>query len=154
MADHQFRQGVATAIRAIRAERRWTQRELCRQTELSPAYLSELESGQKDASADVLQRIADAFGFQMDEFLWIVLLAMTNGEVPNVERRDAAFRVMQHTLSVDPITRVDLEQFIQFQQWKQSQDQRERGNNRSRARRTTPAVDRSDTTQPDYTEDA
>jgi transcriptional regulator with XRE-family HTH domain len=154
MADHQFRQGVATAIRAIRAERRWTQRELCRQTELSPAYLSELESGQKDASADVLERIADAFGFRMDEFLWIVLLAMTNGEVPNVERRESAFRLMQHALAIDPATRADLDQFVQFQQWKQSESPRNRGKNRGRSNRPTPEIDRENRTQPDFTEDA
>jgi transcriptional regulator with XRE-family HTH domain len=150
MADHQFREGIATAIRALRAERRWTQRELCRQTELSPAYLSELESGQKDASADVLDRIATAFGFRMDEFLWVALLAMIAGEVPNVERREAALSVMKHVLATDPDSREEIEQFIQFQQWKQSSGERNRS--RKSPVRDTPENHRNHLPEPDFTE--
>ena len=149
MADHQFRHGVATAIRALRAERRWTQRELCRQTELSPAYLSELESGQKDASADVLERLALAFGCRMDEFLWVALLAMQTGEVPGVERRGAALTMMTHMLNSDPTSRAELEDFIQFQKWKRSKGTIPR-------RRTPPTREPHDVTEqtePDFTED-
>lgn len=124
MTDRKFREGIATTIRSLRAERRWTQRELCRQTELSPAYLSELESGLKDASADVLERLAMALGHDMDEFMWIVALAMMTGEVPNVARRDTARKLLQHALNADTRTRADIEDFIRFQQWKNSQKRR------------------------------
>jgi transcriptional regulator with XRE-family HTH domain len=120
MPDRKFREAIAIAIRGLRAERRWTQRELCRQTDLSPAYLSEIESGQKDASADVLMRLATAFGHSMDEFMWVVLLAMMTGEVPNVARRDSAMKMLRHTLESDPQSRAELEDFIRFQQWKRS----------------------------------
>lgn len=150
MADHQFRLGVSRAIRGLRAERRWTQRELCRRTDLSPAYLSELESGQKDASADVLERISAAFECRMDEFLWVVLLAIQQGEVPNIERRNAALAMMQHVLTTDPDSRAEIEQFLQFQQWKQAQNIRKRRRRPAGDRSTFDADERS---EPDFTED-
>ncbi len=154
MTDLRFREGIAAAIRGLRAERRWTQRELCRQTDLSPAYLSELESGRKDASADVLQRFAMAFGHSMDEFMWVVLLAMMTGEVPNVARRDAARNLLQHSLAADPRTRAEIEEFIRFQQWKKS--------GKSKGSSAEPNTTRTDEdpetrepglTEPDFTED-
>jgi transcriptional regulator with XRE-family HTH domain len=150
VADHQFRTGIATAIRALRAERRWTQRELCRKIELSPAYLSELESGQKDASADVLERISTAFDFTMDEFLWVALLAMTSGEVPNVERRNAAFSVMKHVLGADPASREEIEQFIQFQQWKRANRGAQAPSKRPEK---SPRPGQDEYVEPDFTED-
>jgi transcriptional regulator with XRE-family HTH domain len=149
MADHQFRNGVSLAIRALRAERRWTQRELCRQTELSPAYLSELESGQKDASADVLERIATAFDFRMEEFLWVVLLGMLTGEVPSVTRRDAALKLMKHVLETDPQSRAQIEEFVQFQRWKQAN----RGKRSREQRVDTPAPERNEQVEPDFKEE-
>jgi transcriptional regulator with XRE-family HTH domain len=150
VADHLFRQGIAVTIRALRAERRWTQRELCRQTELSPAYLSELESGQKDASADVLERIASAFEFPMDEFLWVVVLAMIHGEVPNVERREAALSLTKHILKTGSESRAEIEQFIEFQQWKQAKT----GRSRRRSIRRPTIDETNQQTEPDFTEDA
>lgn len=147
--DRQFRLGVATAIRGLRAERRWTQRELCRQTELSPAYLSELESGQKDASADVLERFSGAFGYHMDEFMWVVLLAMVTGEVPSVARRDAAMKLMRYVLETDPRSREQIEEFIEFQEWKQAGRQPA---SRSEPRQS-PVHDRREHVEPDFTED-
>lgn len=152
MADHQLRQGIASSIRALRAERRWTQRELCRQTDLSPAYLSELESGQKDASADVLQRIAAAFRYQMDEFLWVALLAMIHGEVPNVERRSTVLKLTRQFLATDPEGRAEIEQFLDYQAWKRSQKQP--GARRPSRPAGTPKPDATDQTTPDFTEDA
>jgi transcriptional regulator with XRE-family HTH domain len=149
--DHQFRLGIAAAIRAIRAERRWTQRELCRRTELSPAYLSELESGQKDASADVLQRLAAAFDYRMDEFLWVAVLGMIHGEVPNAERRTSALELTKQLLNSDPQSRAELDQFLEFQSWKQ--EQRRPGKRRPQRPATKPAIHPTDRTTPDFTED-
>jgi transcriptional regulator with XRE-family HTH domain len=149
MTEHAFRHGVAIAIRGLRAERRWTQRELCRQTGLSPAYLSELEAGIKDASADVLERLADAFSYSIEEFMWVVLLAIMTGEVPNTARRDAAMKLVRHTLHSDPNTRAELEDFIRFQNWKRSQ--RQHGSNREH--RTEDVRDNAEPVEPDFTED-
>ncbi len=152
MADHQFRKGIAEAIRALRAERRWTQRELCRQTDLSPAYLSELESCQKDASAEVLQRIAAAFGCPMDEFLWAALLAMIQGEVPNAERRASAMKLTQLLLEASPEGRSEIEQFLEYQAWKQTQ--KRPSTRRSTRPSRTLKPDSNDSITPDFTEDA
>lgn len=150
MADHSFREGVATAIRTLRGERRWTQRELCRQTDLSPAYLSELESGQKDASADVLERLAAAFNHEMNEFLWVVLLAMLTGEVPGVARRDAAMKLMRHVIDSDPQSREQIEEFVEFQQWKRAN----RGTPAPGKRQEkSPESTRDEYVEPDFTED-
>lgn len=152
MADHQLRQGIASAIRALRAERRWTQRELCRQTDLSPAYLSELESGQKDASADVLQRIAAAFSYRMDEFLWVALLAMIHGEVPNAERRATVLKLTRQLLATDPEGRAEIEEFLDYQAWKRTRKQPD--SRRPSRPAGTPKPDATDQTTPDFTEDA
>jgi transcriptional regulator with XRE-family HTH domain len=151
MTDRTFRDGVSMAIRALRVERRWSQRELCRRTELSPAYLSELESAQKDASADVLDRLANAFGIGMDEFLWVVLIGMMTGEIPGVQRRTAAFDLAEHVLRVDPATRTQLEEFVQFQRWKDAgRPSGTPGRTRPSHR---PAVDASERDEPDFTEE-
>ena len=153
MTDLKFREGIATTIRGLRAERRWTQRELCRQTELSPAYLSELESGLKDASADVLKRFATAFGFSMDQFMWVVLLAMMTGEVPNVARRDTAMKLLRHTLAADPRTRSEIEDFIRFQQWKQTKRAGKSAPETETGTDDDPVSDNPETIEPDFTED-
>jgi transcriptional regulator with XRE-family HTH domain len=151
MANLEFRQGIASAIRALRAERRWTQRELCRQTELSPAYLSELESGQKDASADVLLRIASAFGYEMDEFLWTALLAMIHGEVPNAERRATVLKLTRLLLDAGPQSRAEIEEFLDYQAWKRSR--KNPAARRPSHTAATPKPNASDQTTPDFTED-
>ncbi len=146
--DRAFRDGIAIGIRALRAERGWTQRELCRRTDLSPAYLSELESGQKDASVDVLNRLAAAFRIRIDQFLWIALLAMLTGEVPGVQRREAALSMVQGLLELDQVNRDEIEDFMEFKRWMQA---RERPHPRRRRDRTV--VDDTEHPEPDFTED-
>jgi transcriptional regulator with XRE-family HTH domain len=114
----EFREAVALAIRALRAERGWSQRELCRRTGLSPAYLSELEAAQKDASLDVLTRIATALGVQYDQFLWSVLLAMQTSEVPGAHRRETALHLARRALAASPASRAELEQYLEFLDWR------------------------------------
>lgn len=129
MSERPIREGIAIAIRALRAERGWTQRELCRRTDLSPAYLSELEAAQKDASADALSRLSTAFGVHTDDFLWTVLLALISGEVPGVERRESAFQVAQQMLDLPSAQRKEVQRFLEFQHW---QTNRERSSHTSR----------------------
>jgi transcriptional regulator with XRE-family HTH domain len=146
--DAQMRDAVALAIRALRAERGWTQRELCRHTELSPAYLSELEAGHKDASAEVLNRLANAFGVRSDQFLWIIMLGMLHGEIPGVERRNAALDVAQRILEMRPAEREEVLQFLGFLQWRGAGKP-----GRARNKRQREFVDDTEEIKPDMTED-
>lgn len=148
MSEAPFRQGIAIAIRALRAERGWTQRELCRRTDLSPAYLSELEAAQKDASADVLARIASAFGVDASSFLWIVLLALVTGEVPGVQRRESAFQTAQKILDLNSAQRKEIERFIEFQRW-----QATRESEPAPSRRSDEFIDETEQRRSDPTEE-
>jgi transcriptional regulator with XRE-family HTH domain len=144
----QLREGVSAAIRALRAERGWTQRELCRRSDLSPAYLSELEAAQKDASADVLERLAAAFGIGIDQFLWIMLLGMIHGEVPGVQRRESALSVARQLLDLRPGDRQEIEQFLAFLRWRA-----EGPEVRVRNKRGRQIVDDTENSGPEITED-
>ena len=147
-ASNGFRQAFATATRALRAERGWTQRELCRRAEVSPGYLSELESGRKDPSPDTLLRLANAFGLSMEHLLWAILAAVMTGETPGVHRRDSAMRIARESLTLSPQDRTDLEQYIQFLNWKRTAPQRiERNKN------ATEIVDDTEPTDSRITED-
>lgn len=148
MSERPFREGIATAIRALRAERGWTQRELCRRTDLSPAYLSELEAAQKDASADVLARLAGAFGIAGDVFLWTILIALTTGEVPGIQRRESAFRIAQQTLDMGPAQRKEVEQFIEFQHWQAIREKEP-----ERSRRSDEFIDETEQRSSESTEE-
>jgi transcriptional regulator with XRE-family HTH domain len=57
-------------LKRLRAEKRLSQAELSRQAEVSPGYVSELESGQgKRPSGQVLMRLAKALGVTIAELL-------------------------------------------------------------------------------------
>jgi transcriptional regulator with XRE-family HTH domain len=56
-------------VRLLRSRRRLTQRWLADEVGRSVAYLSDLETGKRMASADTLARLADVLGVTMDE-LW------------------------------------------------------------------------------------
>jgi transcriptional regulator with XRE-family HTH domain len=125
-----FRTGFALTVRALRAERGWNQRELCRRADLSPAYLSELENGRKDPSAEMMERLAEAFGQSVDQFLWSILIAMRRGEIPGVHRRESALRIAMESLLLSPQGRMDVEEFLEFQQWRARSPERGTRNKR------------------------
>lgn len=57
-------------LKRLRGEKRLSQAALCREAGVSPAYLSELESGQgKRPSGQVLMRLAKALGVTIAELL-------------------------------------------------------------------------------------
>lgn len=49
-------------LRALREEQRWSQKELGRRAKLQQSKVSRIESGEKTASAEVIDRLAAAFG--------------------------------------------------------------------------------------------
>lgn len=57
------------SLRVLRAERDLTQKALAEAADLSPAYVSQIESGQKRPSMDTLERLAGALGVPVSELL-------------------------------------------------------------------------------------
>lgn len=55
-------------IRHLRQERKWTQEQLAEYANLHPTYINVLESGKKNASIEVVYRIATAFELSLSEF--------------------------------------------------------------------------------------
>jgi transcriptional regulator with XRE-family HTH domain len=58
------------ALRLIRAYHDISQTLLCRELGISNSYLSELESGKKQPTLDILQRYSDRFGIPVSSLLF------------------------------------------------------------------------------------
>ena len=56
-------------IRKIRAEKRLTQKELCRRLRVDVSYFSNLENGRKNPTLATLDKIAKALGVRMTELV-------------------------------------------------------------------------------------
>ncbi len=61
---------LAEALRLIRVFHDLKQQELAERLELSKSYVSELESGKKVPSMDVVQKYSDAFGIPASSILF------------------------------------------------------------------------------------
>ena len=75
---------VGENIRTLRMKRGLTQEMLAEEAELSPSYLSYLESGRKTASLDALIRIAAALQVTVDRLLGETQKANSEVWVPEV----------------------------------------------------------------------
>lgn len=60
---------VARTLRALRAERGWTQRVLAKKTGLTARYLSRLETQRHDPTLSTLGKLARAFGMTVSDLL-------------------------------------------------------------------------------------
>ena len=61
---------LATCLKELRSERKWTQGDLCRATGFERAYVSRLESGKvKDLGLRNAMKIARAFGLSVEELV-------------------------------------------------------------------------------------
>lgn len=60
---------IGQRIRALRTERRLTQKELARRAEIAAPNLNRIEKGQKGLSMESLERLAGALGVQPAELL-------------------------------------------------------------------------------------
>lgn len=63
------RQKLAVNVRKERSTRQWSQEELAAQAGISQTYTSQIESGQRAVSIDVLDELARAFGLEASELL-------------------------------------------------------------------------------------
>jgi transcriptional regulator with XRE-family HTH domain len=71
---------VGERIRSLRKERGWSQEELGEKADLHHTYVGAVERGEKNASIDTLDKIADALGIEM-----VDLFTLTKGQV-NVDK--------------------------------------------------------------------
>lgn len=60
---------IAKALKLIRQYHKLTQTELASRLSISTSYLSELESGKKEPSLDILQKYADFFGVPLSSLV-------------------------------------------------------------------------------------
>jgi len=67
---------VGERIRNLRKERGWSQEELGETADLHHTYVGAVERGEKNASLDTLDKIADALGIEM-----VDLFTLTKGKV-------------------------------------------------------------------------
>ena len=60
-----WRVELGTRVRALRAEREWSQETLAEKAGIHPTYVSGIERGRRNVSIDILRRLAVAFGLEM-----------------------------------------------------------------------------------------
>lgn len=60
-AKRSLRQRLAHNVKTLRGTKRWSQETLAEAASLSQVYISNIETGTKAASVDVLQKLAEAF---------------------------------------------------------------------------------------------
>lgn len=56
-------------VRSARIERGWTQEQLAFEANVKRAYVSEIESGKRNPSLDVVEKIANALGVSPSKLL-------------------------------------------------------------------------------------
>ncbi|AZA13791.1 helix-turn-helix domain-containing protein [Corynebacterium choanae] len=64
-----LREALGSALRAFRADRKITLRELAELACVSPGYLSELERGRKEVSSELLAAVCHALGTNVADVL-------------------------------------------------------------------------------------
>lgn len=64
-----LREALGAALRAFRADRKITLRELAELSCVSPGYLSELERGRKEVSSELLAAVCHALGASVADVL-------------------------------------------------------------------------------------
>ena len=62
-------ESIGELIRRERLERDMTQRDLANRVDVGVPYISKIEAGRERPSDDVLRRVAEVFGQNVDEFL-------------------------------------------------------------------------------------
>ena len=63
---NEHRKRIGQRIRDIRGALHMTQRELAERTGIQPCHIARIEAGRYSVGLDTLQRIADAFGMNID----------------------------------------------------------------------------------------
>lgn len=61
--------GIAAVIRLMRLTREWSQEELADEAGMKPSEISLLESGRRNPTLAMLQRLADAFDVRCSEMI-------------------------------------------------------------------------------------
>lgn len=69
VAEPLLREALGGALRAFRADRGITLRELAEMSSVSPGYLSELERGRKEVSSELLASVCHALGVRVADVL-------------------------------------------------------------------------------------
>ncbi|CAB0511520.1 XRE family transcriptional regulator [Corynebacterium diphtheriae] len=64
-----LREALGSALRAFRADKGITLRELAETSRVSPGYLSELERGRKEVSSELLASVCHALGTSVSDVL-------------------------------------------------------------------------------------
>lgn len=64
-----LREALGAALRAFRADKGITLRELAETSRVSPGYLSELERGRKEVSSELLASVCHALGTSVSDVL-------------------------------------------------------------------------------------
>jgi len=75
-----LRRVIGDALRARRQAQHRTLREVSTAANVSLGYLSEIESGQKEASSELLSAICDALGARLSELLHEVSFTVASAE--------------------------------------------------------------------------
>lgn len=71
---------IASCLKKLRAEKEWTQGDVCRATGFERSYVSKLESGRaKDLGVRSAMKLAHAFGLMTEEF-WTMCQAEDGGD--------------------------------------------------------------------------
>lgn len=81
---------IGARIKELRSNKKWTQEQLAEYADLHVSYIIALEKGKKNASVEVIYRIANAFEISLSEFFNIpqaVIIPTRNSEERQREAR-------------------------------------------------------------------
>lgn len=78
---------VGTRIKELRSRRKWTQEQLAEYADLHVSYVIALEKGRKNASLEVLYRIACAFEMSLSDFFDIPKVPIRTSPEQQYEER-------------------------------------------------------------------
>ena len=86
---------LSRALRLIREYHRLKQHDLAKKTGISPSYISEIETGTKSPTVDVLRRYSEAFDIPVSSIVLFSELQGKSPDSPQVKIADKALKMLE-----------------------------------------------------------
>lgn len=83
------------ALKLVRQYHRLNQVEMARKLEISPSYLSEIESGKKTPSLDLLEKYAAVIGIPVSSLVFLAEELGSDGSQVKLAVVDKAFKILE-----------------------------------------------------------
>lgn len=92
-----LRHALGEILKERRVELGWTLRKTSERSAVALGYISEIERGQKEASSEVIQALAEALGTEVSEVVIEAGVRMKVWELPNIVPTFNEMRIAAHS---------------------------------------------------------